>query len=167
MITVKPEKLQQDVRVYKVRQRSDQTFSFRQIFPASAGDQKQQQQRSVASPASVSSKFTEYEDADDVPVMVSATAHTSADADAEPNQLDFGYGAYDLANSGKGATLLLQPAAKAISGNGGTSISAPVSRAILRKNSGTRVIFRPDSVAIAGAGGTAHAQADLILDYVE
>lgn len=130
-----------------------------------AHDRKQQQL--VALPTALTSKFTEYEDSEDVPLIVSATAHTSADADAEANQLDFGYGSYDLTNSGKGATLLLQPAAKAISGNGGTSISAPVSRAILRKNSGTRVIFRPDSVAIAGAGGTAHAQADLILDYVE
>lgn len=89
---------------------------------------------------------------------------SSADA---PNEIDFGDGPYNLGGYSKGATLLLQPSAKAVSGNGGTSISAPVSRAILRKNSGTRVIFRPESVAIAGVGGTAHAQADLILDYYE
>lgn len=67
----------------------------------------------------------------------------------------------------QGATLIIEPKSKAISGNGGTSISAPVSRAILRRSSGTTIIFRPESVAIAGVGGTAHASADLILDYME
>lgn len=66
-----------------------------------------------------------------------------------------------------GATLILEPSSKAVSGNGGTAISSPVSRAILRKNMGTRVLYRPESVAVAGVGGTAHAQSDLILDYVE
>lgn len=66
-----------------------------------------------------------------------------------------------------GATLILEPSSKAVTGNGGTAISSPVSRAILRKNMGTRVFYRPESVAVAGVGGTAHAQSDLILDYVE
>lgn len=66
-----------------------------------------------------------------------------------------------------GATLILEPSSKALAGNGGTAISSPVSHAILRKNMGTRVLYRPESVAIAGVGGTAHAQSDLILDYVE
>lgn len=66
-----------------------------------------------------------------------------------------------------GATLILEPSSSAIVGNGGVAISSPVSRAILRKNMGTRVLYRPQSVAVAGVGGTAHAQSDLILDYVE
>ena len=69
--------------------------------------------------------------------------------------------------NGKEATLILEPDSKAISGNGGTSISAPISRAILQRNSAVKVLFRPQSVAITGAYGIAHAQADLILDFVE
>lgn len=66
-----------------------------------------------------------------------------------------------------GATLILSPSSKAVSGNYGTAISSPISHAILRKNMGTRIFYRPESVALAGVGGTAHAQSDLILDYVE
>lgn len=151
VITVKPEKIighSQDIRVFNAQQRPDRTFDFTQIYPA---------------PVQTSQRQMQANDDDDVP-QVSVSAVTSADA---PNELDLGEGAYQLGGYTRGATLLLQPSARAISGNGGTSVSAPVSRAVLRKNSGTRVIFRPDSVAIAGAGGTAHAQADLILDYVE
>lgn len=149
---VKPEKFQTkqqvvaDFRLFSAQQRPDNTFDLHQF-----NNNKQSQRYVFESPDN------------DVPV-VTATAMSSADA---PNEIDFGDGPYVLGGHTKGATLLLQPSAKAISGNGGTSISAPVSRAILRKNSGTRVIFRPESVAIAGVGGTAHAQADLILDYYE
>lgn len=148
---VKPEKIKatsdvvSDLQVFSAQQRPDNTFNFLQF------NAKPSQRYVLESPEN------------DIPV-VSATATSSADA---PNEIDFGEGAYNLGGNPHGATLLLQPSAKAVSGNGGTSISAPVSRAILRKNSGTRVIFRPESVAIAGVGGTAHAQADLILDYYE
>lgn len=156
-ITVIPEKFverSQDIRVFNAQQRPDRTFDPKQIFPA-PGKQAHSQRFSLPNDS--------HSD-DDVPT-VSVSAVTSADY--APNELDLGEGAFTLGNAKGGATLLLQPSAKAISGNGGTSVSAPVSRAVLRKNSGTRVIFRPESVAIAGAGGTAHAQADLILDYVE
>lgn len=147
----KPEKLQtksklvSDRQVLSAQQRPDNSFDFKKINNKTF-------QRNV------------FESTDSDSPVVTATAMSSADA---PNEIDFGEGSYNLVGHSKGATLLLQPSAKAISGNGGTSISAPVSRAILRKNSGTRVIFRPESVAIAGVGGTAHAQADLILDYFE
>lgn len=158
-ITVIPEKFvsgaqrSQDIRVYNAQQRPDRTFKLQQIYPVTPAVKTTKQSAQII------------DDADEDVPTVSVSAHTSADA---PNDLDFGEGAFALGPNPKGgATLLLQPSAKAISGNFGQSISAPVSRAVLRKNSGTRVIFRPDSVAIAGAGGTAHAQADLILDYVE
>lgn len=143
-----------------MRQRTDRTFDFSRIYPLPSTSQ-----RLTKTPISTVDFADDYDTDEGSNVKVSVTAHTAVNA---PNVLDLGVGAYNLGeNKNGGATLLLQPAAKAISGNGGTSISAPISRAILRKNSGTRVIFRPDSVAIAGAGGTAHAQADLILDYVE
>lgn len=148
---VKPEKFKvnpkvvSDLQVFSAQQRPDSTF-FLQKFNAQPTE-----------------RYVVESSGNDVPV-VSAVAKTSADA---PNEIDFGEGSYNLGGHSKGATLLLQPSAKAVSGNGGTSISAPVSRAILRKNSGTRVIFRPESVAITGVGGTAHAQSDLILDYYE
>lgn len=156
-ITVIPEKFverSQDIRVFNAQQRPDRTFDFKQIYP-------------VSGPSAHSQRITLPSDntADSEVPTVSVSAVTSADY--TPNELDLGEGPFTLGNSRGGATLLLQPSAKAISGNSGTSVSAPVSRAVLRKNSGTRVIFRPESVAIAGAGGTAHAQADLILDYVE
>lgn len=144
-LTIRPEKLiNSDFRVYQARQRPDNTFEFRQFHPTAIGVEQTNQ------------------------VVAHATGSTMAND--EPNIV------IDATSSGNtditgmtftGTTLLLEPSARAISGNGGTSISAPVSRAILRRNSGTRVIFRPESVAIAGAGGTAHAQAELILDYVE
>lgn len=69
--------------------------------------------------------------------------------------------------SGDEATLILEPNSRALSGNGGTSISTPLSRAILRKGTAVKVLFKPQSVAITGAGGIAHAQADLLLDFIE
>lgn len=69
--------------------------------------------------------------------------------------------------NGKEVTLILEPNSRAVSGNGGTSISAPVSRAILRKGTAVKVLFRPQSFAITGANGVAHAQADLLLDFID
>lgn len=73
---------------------------------------------------------------------------------------------FSQSGNGDEATLILEPNAKAVSGNDGTSISAPISRAILRKGTAVKVLFRPQSFAITGANGIAHAQADLILDFV-
>lgn len=64
----------------------------------------------------------------------------------------------------KPATLILEPHSKAVVGNGGTAISTPISKAYLKRGVSTNVYFNPESVAIAGVGGKAHAQADLELD---
>lgn len=64
------------------------------------------------------------------------------------------------------STLILTLISKAVAGNGGTAISAPVSRAIIKSGTRTTIIFHPQSVAVAGVGGIAHAHSDLILDYV-
>uniref|UniRef100_A0A1I8Q257 DUF4774 domain-containing protein n=1 Tax=Stomoxys calcitrans TaxID=35570 RepID=A0A1I8Q257_STOCA len=66
----------------------------------------------------------------------------------------------------KTAALILEPHSKAIVGNGGTAISTPISRAFLKRGVTTNVYFNPESVAIAGVGGKAHAQADLELDLI-
>lgn len=65
--------------------------------------------------------------------------------------------------------ILLQPSARAVSGKDGTSIANPISRVILRKNrpQPTTILYRPQAVAISGPGGTSHAQAELIIDYVD
>ncbi|XP_044315193.1 uncharacterized protein LOC108048835 isoform X3 [Drosophila rhopaloa] len=64
----------------------------------------------------------------------------------------------------KQAALILEPHSKAVVGNGGTAISTPISKAYLKKGVPTNVYFNPESVAIAGVGGKAHATADLELD---
>lgn len=69
-------------------------------------------------------------------------------------------------NGKKTAALILEPHSKAIVGNGGTAISTPISRAYLKRGVTTNVYFNPESVAIAGVGGKAHAQADLELDLI-
>lgn len=63
--------------------------------------------------------------------------------------------------------IILQPSARAVVGKDGTAIANPISRALIRKDVPTTIIYRPHSVAIAGPGGTAHAQAELIVDYVD
>jgi len=64
----------------------------------------------------------------------------------------------------KQAALILEPHSKAVVGNGGTAISTPISKAYLKRGVPTNVYFNPESVAIAGVGGKAHATADLELD---
>lgn len=58
-------------------------------------------------------------------------------------------------------TLILAPAGKAIAGNGGIASSETYSRAILRANTSAVLLYKPSSVAVAGAGGKAHAQSVL------
>jgi hypothetical protein len=65
------------------------------------------------------------------------------------------------------ATLILEPDSKAISGNDGTSVSMPMSRALLRKGAAVKFLYRPQSVAISGSGGISHAQSDLIIDFID
>ncbi|SPP85199.1 Hypothetical predicted protein, partial [Drosophila guanche] len=105
-----------------------------------------------------------------VPVKVEATGKTSSSSGNIP-QIQFGN--YFLPyqplqaqaiQGRKQAALILEPHSRAVVGNGGTAISTPISRAYLKKGVPTNVYFNPDSVAIAGVGGKAHATADLELD---
>lgn len=65
------------------------------------------------------------------------------------------------------ATLILKPVARAVAGDDGRAIATPLSRAILRKGVDADILFEPESVAIAGPGGIAHAQSDLEISYEE
>ncbi|XP_026833276.1 uncharacterized protein LOC6544086 isoform X3 [Drosophila erecta] len=105
-----------------------------------------------------------------VPLKVEATGRTSTSAGNFP-QIPFGN--YFLPyrpeqaqaiQGRKQAALILEPHSKAVVGNGGTAISTPISKAYLKKGVPTNVYFNPESVAIAGVGGKAHATADLELD---
>lgn len=104
------------------------------------------------------------------PVKVEATGRTSTSSKNFP-QIPFGnyflpyHAEQAQAIQGrKQAALILEPHSKAVVGNGGTAISTPISRALLKKGVPTNVYFNPESVAIAGVGGKAHAAADLELD---
>ncbi|XP_053675834.1 uncharacterized protein LOC128726074 [Anopheles nili] len=107
------------------------------------------------------------------PVVVSAVGSTTADAPVlgrvpvAPTVSEY-YPFYGgpMTDNREEASLILEPSSKAVSGNGGTAISTPVSHAILKHGSRSKILFRPQSVAIVGANGRAHAQADLIVDYV-
>lgn len=95
-----------------------------------------------------------------------ATGRTSTNPANFP-QIPFGtyFLPYQQAVQGrKQAALILEPHSKAVVGNGGTAISTPISKAYLKKGVPTNVYFNPESVAIAGVGGKAHATADLELD---
>ncbi|XP_017028597.1 uncharacterized protein [Drosophila kikkawai] len=101
------------------------------------------------------------------PPKVEATGRTSTNAANFP-QIPFGtyflpYQAGKVQGR-KQAALILEPHSKAVVGNGGTAISTPISKAYLKKGVPTNVYFNPESVAIAGVGGKAHATADLELD---
>ncbi|XP_033159117.1 uncharacterized protein LOC117140365 isoform X4 [Drosophila mauritiana] len=105
-----------------------------------------------------------------VPLKVEATGKTSTSSGNFP-QIPFGN--YFLPyrpeqaqaiQGRKQAALILEPHSKAVVGNGGTAISTPISKAYLKKGVPTNVYFNPESVAIAGVGGKAHATADLELD---
>jgi hypothetical protein len=100
-------------------------------------------------------------------VKVQSVGMSSADQPIPDYSSFFPGSSFSQSGNGKEATLILEPDSKAVSGNGGTSVSAPVSRAILRRGTAVKVLFRPQSVAITGANGVAHAQADLLLDFIE
>ncbi|XP_022212340.2 uncharacterized protein LOC111067535, partial [Drosophila obscura] len=124
---------------------------------------QQQQLRKIASGAAKLKR---------VPVKVEATGKTSSSS-SSGNIPQIQFGNYFLPyrplqaqaiQGRKQAALILEPHSRAVVGNGGTAISTPISRAYLKKGVPTNVYFNPDSVAIAGVGGKAHATADLELD---
>lgn len=100
-------------------------------------------------------------------VKVESIGMSSADQPIPDYSAFFPRTVFTQAGSGDEATLILEPNSRALSGNDGTSISAPISRAIIHRGTAVKVLFRPQSVAITGANGIAHAQADLILDFIE
>lgn len=111
-------------------------------------------------------QFEEERDGDDE-VKVESMGMTSADQPFPSYAAYFPRMVYTQDGEGEESTLILEPNSKAVSGNDGTSISTPLSHALLRKGVPVRVLFKPESVAISGAGGTSHAQADLILDFID
>lgn len=64
-------------------------------------------------------------------------------------------------------TLILKPVARAVAGVEGKAVSTPVSKAVLRPGTNVDILFEPEAVAIAGAGGIAHAESDLEISYEE
>jgi hypothetical protein len=104
---------------------------------------------------------------DDDEVKVESVGMTSADQPFPSYSAYFPRMIFTQEGDGEESTLILEPNSKAVSGNDGTSISTPLSHALLRKGVPVRVLFKPESVAISGAGGTSHAQADLILDFID
>lgn len=105
-------------------------------------------------------------DDEDDDVKVESMGMTSADQPFPSYGAYFPRMVYTQDGNGEETTLILEPSSKAVSGNQGTSISAPLSHALLRRGVPIRVLFKPESVAISGVGGTSHAQADLILDFI-
>lgn len=103
---------------------------------------------------------------DESDVKVESVGMTSADQPFPDYSAYFPRMVFSQDGIGEESTLILEPNSKAVSGNNGVSISTPLSRALLRKGVAVRVLFKPESVAISGAGGTSHAQADLILDFI-
>ena len=107
------------------------------------------------------------EDEEESTVKVDSVGQSSADQPINGYDSYFPESVYQQKGSEPESTLILEPHSKAIAGNDGTAISAPVSRAILRRGTAVKVLFKPQSVAIAGSGGTAIASADLILDFID
>ncbi|CRK95817.1 CLUMA_CG009269, isoform A [Clunio marinus] len=107
------------------------------------------------------------EDKEVVTEKAEAMGMTSADLPIPDYSAYFSRSIFTQPGNGEEATLILEPKAKAISGNDGTSISSPLSRALLRRGTSVKVLFQPQSVAITGANGIAHAQADLLLDFID
>lgn len=107
------------------------------------------------------------DDEETATVKVESFGMSSADQPIPDYSAYFPRSTFTQQGSGEQATLILEPNSRALSGNDGHSISTPISRAILRRGTAVQVLFRPQSVAITGANGIAHAQADLILDFID
>ncbi|XP_050094133.1 uncharacterized protein LOC126576874 [Anopheles aquasalis] len=154
----KPKRVQMSAPLLQALQLPDGQFTVQRYEQPTPVMQQQQQQKKKKKQSAK--------------VVVTATGSTTADAPAGrvpvAPTVDEYYPFYGLPMTDRReeASLILEPSSKAISGNGGTAISTPVSHAILKQGSTAKILFRPQSVAIVGANGRAHAQADLIVDYV-
>lgn len=112
-------------------------------------------------------RLEEFDDEFEEPVKVESMGMSSADQPFPDYSPFFPPEFRSNAADEKIATLILEPNSRAISGNDGVSISNPLSRAILRRDTAVKLLYRPQSVAISGANGIAHAQAELLLDFIE
>ncbi|XP_049839003.1 uncharacterized protein LOC126284249 isoform X2 [Schistocerca gregaria] len=63
-------------------------------------------------------------------------------------------------------TLILKPEAEAVAGCNGTAIANPISHAVVPIGQPVDVHFEPRAVAVAGPGGKAKAQSDLVVSFV-
>lgn len=126
------------------------TTSNLRIFVPSTEEQAPQQQRQE----SVEPRDEENE------IKVDSESKVSADKPIR------GYEAYFPENN-EAPTLIFEPQATSIASNDGVAIAAPVSRALIKKGSNTKVLWKPQAVAISGARGKSHAEAELIVDYFE
>jgi hypothetical protein len=63
--------------------------------------------------------------------------------------------------------LILSPEAYSTAGEGGTAVSIPLSRAVIKRGHNVDIIFDPRAVAVAGPGGIAHSQSNLIVDVFD
>lgn len=67
----------------------------------------------------------------------------------------------------KSVRLEFRPEAYSMADELGIAVSNPISRAIVKKGYEFDIVFEPKAVAVAGPGGTAFAESDLIIDYYE
>lgn len=174
----KPKEVKMDLKVFQAVQQPNSKFVVEkfQLVPGTWLGQYSTAPQRLRNVQLKELKFQRQEieksenDLEDQEVVADAMGMTSADQPIP----DIDFGTYfpgttfkQPGENGDEATLILEPSAKAIAGNDGTAISAPLSHAIIRKGTSVKVLFRPQSIALAGVGGVAHAQADLILDFVE
>lgn len=101
------------------------------------------------------------EDNKDAKIKVDSHSKVSADKPI------YGYEAYFSGENSKSPTLIFEPQATSIASNDGVAIAVPVSRALIKKGSNTKILWKPQAVAISGARGKSHAEAELIVDYIE
>lgn len=145
----RPEKLKASVAstvTFTTPRTATTNQNFRIIVPST---EENAQQRDASTP-----------DRGENDVKVDAVNKVSADKPIR------GYEAYFPGN-GEKSTLIFEPQATSIASNDGVAIANPVSRALIRKGSNTKVLWKPQAVAISGARGKSHAEAELIVDYFE
>lgn len=63
--------------------------------------------------------------------------------------------------------LILKPVARSTTDEKGVSVSNPIGHAIVQKGKEADIVFQPKAEAVAGPGGIAHAQSELLVDYFE
>lgn len=156
-----------DIKLIQAIQQPNSQFRIKQFLMKPLSDVIRGSSKKVRdSIKSQNIQFEEERDGDD-DVKVESMGMTSADQPFPSYAAYFPRMVYTQDGEGEESTLILEPNSKAVSGNDGISISTPLSHALLRKGVPVRVLFKPESVAISGAGGTSHAQADLILDFID